>query len=100
MSKAGALTPAYRWAVFSRVMAAVFGGYALSSAATVLIALLWPASKAQGLLWATQLSFVVYTVAIIWVFSTRSATRAWWGMVIGTVVCSGLAWLLQKGGGA
>ncbi|WP_028602045.1 DUF3649 domain-containing protein [Ottowia thiooxydans] len=100
MSKPGALSAAYRWSVASRVAAATLGGYALASAATVLLALFWPAPKAQSVLWATMLSFVVYTVAVIWVFYTRSATRAWLGMVLGTAVCTGLAWILMRGGGA
>ena len=35
----------YRWLVASRVLAAVVGGYALTSAASTLLALLWPAIK-------------------------------------------------------
>ncbi len=89
-----------RWAVASRVVAAALGGYALSSAATVVMALLWPAPLAQAVLWATMLSFGVYTVAVIWVFTTRSAARAWMGMLAGTVLLSALAWGLKAGGGA
>lgn len=100
MSKTAALTPAYRWAVASRIGAATVGGYLLASVATVLMALLWPAPLAQGVLWATQLSFVVYTVAVIWAFSTRSATRAWVGLLGASAVCGALAWLLRHGGGA
>ncbi len=98
MSKTSTLTPAYRWAVASRVAAAAFGGYALASTATVLIAIVWPAPKAQGVLWATMLSFTIYAVAVIWVFTTRTAMRAWLGMIASTVVCSVLAWLLWLGG--
>lgn len=100
MSKAAALSVVYRWSVASRVAAAALGGYALTSAATVLLALLWPAPQAQGVLWATMLSFAIYTMAVVWVFCARSATRAWAGMAIGTAACAGLAWLLMRGGGA
>lgn len=98
MSKTTTPTAAYRWSVASRVAAAALGGYALASAATVLLALLWPVPRAQGVLWATMLSFAVYTVAVIWVFCARSATRAWVGMAVGTAVCAGLAWLWMWGG--
>jgi len=98
MSKPVALTPAYRWSVASRVAAAALGGYALASAATVLLALLWPAPRAQAVLWATMLSFAVYTAAVVWAFTTRSSQRAWAGMAIGTAVCAALAWLLMRGG--
>lgn len=97
-TKPGGLSARYRWTVASRVAAAALGGYALSSAATVLMALLWPAPKAQAVLWATMLSFVIYTVVVIWAFTTRSATRAWAGMLIGTAVLAALAWLLKNGG--
>lgn len=100
MSKAARLTAAYRWSVASRVLAAAVGGYALTSAATVLLALVWPAPKAQAVLWATMISFTVYTVVVIWVFCTRSAGRAWLGLLLATAVCAGLAWMLGAGGGA
>ncbi|TDS78793.1 iron transporter [Comamonas sp. JUb58] len=96
--KTTGLTPRYRLAVASRVLAAALGGYALTSAATLLLALLWPAPKAQGILWATMLSFALYAVAVIWVFHTKTAARAWLGMLVATAVCSGLAWMLWLGG--
>jgi hypothetical protein len=99
MSKTVSVTRRYRWVVASRIAAAAFGGYALASAATVVLALLWPAPQAQALLWATMLSFIVYTVAVIWVFTTRSAASAWAGMLIGTAVLAALAWLLKTGAG-
>lgn len=99
MSKTSKLTVADRLSVFSRVLAAAFGGYALTSAAAVLLALIWPAPKAQGVLWGGMLSFAVYTTAVIWAFTTRSATRAWVGMLGSALLCAGAAWLL-KGGAA
>ncbi|MET4575498.1 iron transporter [Ottowia thiooxydans] len=99
MSKPSTPTAAYRWSVASRVAAAALGGYALSSVATVLLGLVWPAPKAQAVLWATMLSFVVYTVAVIWAFYTRSASRAWMGMALGTAVCTALSWWLIRGAG-
>ncbi|WP_159910704.1 DUF3649 domain-containing protein [Pantoea sp. 18069] len=100
MSKAVALSRAYRLAVASRVLAAAFGGYALASAATVLLALVWPAPQSQALLWASMLSFAIYSVAVIWVFMARTATRAWVGLVLVTAAVSALAWLLRTGGAA
>ncbi|ENO90446.1 hypothetical protein [Thauera linaloolentis] len=103
MKKSTSLTAAYRWSVASRVAAAALGGYALASAATVLLALLWPAPKAQALLWASMLSFTAYTVAVIWAFHARSNGRAWSGMLVGTLLTSGIAyvvWLAGQGGGA
>ncbi len=97
MAKAAALSASDRWAVASRVAAAAFGGYAFTSAATVLLSLVWPIPKAQAVLSATMLSFTVYTVAVIWVFSTRSATRAWVGLAGATALLVLLCLLLGAG---
>lgn len=72
--------------VASRVCAAAIGGYVLASLATAAFSLLlprlWSIPRAEAVLTATLLSFVLYTVVVIWVFTTRSAVRAW--LVIGS----------------
>ncbi|UBB18588.1 DUF3649 domain-containing protein [Comamonas odontotermitis] len=98
MKQSSGFAHSYRWAVLSRIAAATIGGYALASAATVLLALIWPASRSQALLWASMLSFAVYAAAVIWVFCTRSAWRAWAGMVLGSALLIALAWALSLGG--
>jgi len=90
----------YRRMVFSRVMAAVLGGYALSSAFIILLAELIPGTLADAVLTATLFSFAIYTAAIIWVFSVRTATLAWGGMLFVTALCYGAAQLLKMLGGA
>ncbi|MDH4990671.1 DUF3649 domain-containing protein [Aquamicrobium lusatiense] len=91
----------YRLQVLSRVVAAAIGGYALASAIAVLLALIWPLPRAEAVLVSSMLSFIWYTVAVIWVFSTRSATRAWIGMVAPTLVIALICWWLLpvQGGG-
>ena len=90
----------YRWAVFSRVLAAAVGGYALTSAAIVLLALIWPLPRAEAVGAATLVSFALYAVAVIWVFSTHSAWRAWVGIVVPTASFALVAWWLLPGGAA
>lgn len=85
----------YRWMVTSRVLAAALGGYAVTSLATAVLALLLPriagSNPASAVLGATLWSFALYTVIVIWVFSTRSATRAWAGLGLsGLVLGAGL----------
>ncbi|MBL8269675.1 DUF3649 domain-containing protein [Steroidobacter sp.] len=89
------LTKSYRWMVASRVAAAAVGGYALTSAVTVLLSLIWPISKADAVASATMLSFTLYAVVIIWVFCTPTATRAWAGVVGATAVVTLACWLLM-----
>jgi len=84
----------YRRQVASRVLAAAVGGYVLTSALTVLLALIWPLQRAQAVLASTMLGFVWYTLAVMWVFTTKSATRAWLGLMLPALVialiCAGL----------
>ncbi|EKS69973.1 hypothetical protein BURK_017885 [Burkholderia sp. SJ98] len=63
----------------SRIVAAIFGGYALAALASV-AALALPMSKPQAVLTGMLVSFVVYVCAVIWVFAVRSARRAWSGL--------------------
>lgn len=90
----------YRLQVLSRIVAATVGGYALASAATVLLTLLWPLPKGQAVLATNMLGFVWYTLAVMWVFSTKSATRAWVGMVLPTALIALLSFLLIPAGAA
>ncbi|RIV80915.1 iron transporter [Aurantiacibacter xanthus] len=90
----------YRWTVASRVAAAALGGYALTSAATVVLTLLWPLPKAQALLAASMLSFVLYTIVVLWAFHCRSLRRVWTVMALGTAMLALAAWSLGAGGAA
>ncbi|RZL03411.1 MAG: DUF3649 domain-containing protein [Rubrivivax sp.] len=80
MKKAVPLSARDRWAVASRALAAILGGYVVAALSTGALAVYLPGSRAEATLSATMLSFVVYTVAVIWVFAARSAGRAWLGL--------------------
>lgn len=88
-----ALTPSYRLSVASRAVAAILGGYALTALATIALAVFLPLSQAEASMTATLLSFVIYTCVVIWVFATRSAVRAWAGILVPIVVLGALVWL-------
>ncbi len=79
--------------VASRTLAAVFGGYALAASATTALALWLPTAPATAVITANLLSFLIYTVAVLWAFATRSAARAWLGIVAPTLGLAALAWL-------
>ena len=81
MSKPKTLTLAYRLDVLSRVLAASAGAYVLVNLANYGLSFLLPVPQYQGLLFAMQISFVFYTLAIIWVFAVRTATKAWLGLL-------------------
>jgi len=84
----------YRGAVASRAVAAIGGGYVLTSIAIALIAIALPLPRADAVTIATLLSFVVYTCAILWVFATTSATRAWVGIVVCSAALGAVQWLV------
>ena len=90
-------TVRYRWSVASRVLAAVVGGYAFTSATTVLLALVWPLPQAEAVLASTMLSFALYTGVLVWIFAVKRLRTVWLGLVIATAVCTGLSWLLLPG---
>lgn len=73
---------ASRMDIVSRVAAAAVGGYALSSAAAVCLALLLPMLRSEAVLAGTMASFVVYVCAVLWVFAASSATHAWAGLIL------------------
>ncbi|MBM0107466.1 DUF3649 domain-containing protein [Steroidobacter sp. S1-65] len=70
--------------------AAILGGYALTALATMALAMNLPMSRAEASMAATLLSFPIYTCAMIWVFATRTAKRAWLGIGASAVVLMAL----------
>lgn len=91
----GAGLARYRWAVFSRIVAAVLGGYALAAISAAGLAIWLPMTRVDAVVTASMLAFVIYSVAIMWVFAARSTWRAWAGMVLPTMVLGGLFWLTR-----
>ncbi|MDZ3995483.1 DUF3649 domain-containing protein [Pseudomonas sp. Teo4] len=83
---AAGLPLSYRLAVTSRSLAALLGGYLLASMASVCIGLLAPLPKVDAVLTGMMLSFVFYLLAFIWCFACRSAWRAWFGVLVPSLV--------------
>lgn len=85
-------------AVFSRVLAALLGGYALAAllASALAVALPWLGlgTRAEGVQTAGLLSFTLYTGAAIWAFSARSALHAWLGLAGVGLACAAVLALL------
>lgn len=68
--------------VLSRTLAAIFGGYALAAAATACLSLALPMARSQAVLTGMLTGIVLYACAAMWAFATRSALRAWLGIVL------------------
>jgi hypothetical protein len=85
---AGGAWGRYRWAVLSRALAAIFGGYALASALAACLAVWLPLSRVDAVLAGQMLGFVAYAGGAIWVFAARSARAAWAGLLLPTSICT------------
>lgn len=85
-------------AQLSRIVAAVFGGYALAALASVAVLAL-PMSKTQAVITGMLASFAIYAGAVVWVFAVRSAGRAWAGLLIAAAPLLLAAWSVWTRGG-
>lgn len=86
--------------LLSRVLAAIFGGYALTSGVAVLLSAVLPMLsmlRVEAVQTATLSAFAVYTCAVIWVFSVQDLRRAWLGMLLPAIACGGIGMLLSRG---
>ncbi len=77
--------------LISRIVAALFGGYALAALSSVAMLAL-PMNKIQAVIAGTLVSFLVYAGAVIWVFAVRSALKAWTGLIVVAVPLGFAAW--------
>lgn len=85
--------------LLSRIVAAIFGGYALAALSSVAVLAL-PVDRTQAVIGGVLLSFAVYAGAVIWVFAVRSARRAWVGLLLAAAVLAVPAAAVWKGYGA
>jgi len=84
----------YRLGVASRSVAAIVGGYLLAALSTMLLSVCLPMARVEAVMTATLASFAIYTCAVLWVFATSSALRAWLGLLIpGAVMAAILQWM-------
>lgn len=68
-----------------RILAAVFGGYALTASVMAALALLlrWP--KVDTLFFLSFLPALIYPAALLWVFAVPTAQRAWRDVLLVTL---------------
>lgn len=89
----------YRWAVTSRAIAAVLGGYVLSATSAAALSLALPlagVARVEAVLWATMLAFMLHALAALWCFGCSSAWRAWVGVGLPAAGASLAIWLLPR----
>lgn len=95
--KGAEVSLAYRLAVTSRIVAALFGGYLMAALTSVCITQWVPMSRADAVVTGMLLSFLTYLLAVIWCFACRTAWRAWAGIllpaaILGVIFAAGRWW--------
>lgn len=83
-----------RWAITSRVLAALVGGYATAYAVTAFLAVYLPMARPDRVVFSSLASFAVWTAIAVYVFAARSATRVWL-LLIGLSLVLGAAAFLS-----
>lgn len=93
----------YRLGVASRAVAAIAGGYGVAALSAAALALCLPAAfgmaRSEAAMTGTLASFIVFALAVMWVFAARTAWRAWSGLVIAALLPGLLVLLLTRTGG-
>lgn len=89
-AKASGVSLAYRLAVTSRIIAALFGGYLIAALTSVCITQWVPMSRADAVVTGMMLSFVTYLLAVIWCFACRTAWRAWAGILLPAAILAAI----------
>lgn len=85
----------HRFAVASRALAALVGGYGLATAFTVALGRALALPKEEILNTAALPAFLFYAGAAIWAFYASTAMRAWLGIGLPAAVFTLAAWLLR-----
>jgi len=77
--------------IILRILAAVFGGYALTASVMAALALVLPWPKVDALFFISFLPALIYPAVLLWVFAASTAQRAWRDLLIVTLACDLLA---------
>jgi hypothetical protein len=72
--------------VLSRTLAAIGGGYALAATCSMFLALALPIARSQAVLTGMLMGIALCACAALWAFATRTALRAWVGILIPTAL--------------
>lgn len=88
----------YSCEIIHRLIAAIFGGYLLSNLNAILFSYLLPGSQASAVMAGMQLSFPIYAMVVIWVFSVTSVRLIWVGILVPIVIMTPLALALMPKG--
>ena len=87
-----------RWHITARVVLATFGGYLFANSLSLFIVFALPVSRLSAIITMTFLTFLLWTAASMWVFSTDRIRSATIGLLGSSVVFAAGAILLYSPG--
>lgn len=82
----------HRIDVTARVVAAIFGGYAISYLSAGALSLWLPVARTEAILWASLASFVIYTCIALYAFGIRSAWTLWRNLTLAILLLLAAVW--------
>ena len=90
----------HRLGVASRAVAAIAGGYGVAALSAAVLALCLPAAfgmaRSEAAMTGTLASFIVFALAVMWVFAARTAVRAWTGLAVAAAPLAVLLFVLLR----
>lgn len=90
------------FAISSRVIAAIAGGYVLSNLMAILLSYLLSTllagTPADSVMTAMLLSYLLYAVIVIWVFSGKTLLQIWRTLTLTCLVCTFLVYFFKPEG--
>lgn len=84
----------YRANVAARVVAGTIGAYAVAALFAMALARILPMDRAQAVVPATLLAFLIVPVVTIWAFLARGPWRAWAGVIALGAFFAAIAWFV------
>ncbi|MBL4827045.1 MAG: hypothetical protein JKY66_04915 [Spongiibacteraceae bacterium] len=84
--------------IATRAVIALIGGYVLANLAAIALSYLLPGSQANGVMAGMQLSFLIYTAVVIWVFTVSTTKWVWMGLLLACLFCAALVCVLMPSG--
>ncbi|WP_420995096.1 hypothetical protein ACKI2N_007550 [Cupriavidus sp. 30B13] len=82
--------------IVSRTVAGIGGGYLLASACILASAALGPDLRASAIMTASLSSYAIYTAAVVWAFSARTALLAWSGLLAPSALLLAIAGVAHR----
>lgn len=87
----------YRVMIFFRFVLAIFGGYYFAAITAMLIGVFFHTEplKANAVMSATMLAFILHCGVFIWVFMVNSTLKVWLGVILPSVLMTAVYWLIK-----